>query len=293
MQDLKEITKLDIRNKELEINFDKAMESATFCKLVAKLKMPKKELIKYTSRFENTCAELNNCKKCKGLFECKNSLEGHVTAPKVIQKKLYFTYLPCKYTKQLEEKETNDKKLAKITMKDIDTNDKNQLRIIKWMDDFYEKFDISKTMKGLYLHGSFGSGKTYLLTALFNELEKKKNASIEIIYFADALRDLKDDWENFSYKMKRYMNVDLLLIDDIGAEKVTEWGRDEVLGTILQTRMNNNKTTFFTSNLTIQELEQHLSLSSSGVDKVKARRILERVKQLTIDMELISENRRK
>ena len=88
------------------------------------------------------------------------------------------------------------------------------------------------------------------------------------------------------------MNVDILLIDDIGAEKVTEWSRDEVLGTILQNRMNNHKTTFFTSNLTIKELEQHLSLVNNGVDFVKARRIIERIKQLTLDMELISENRR-
>lgn len=293
MQDLKDITKLDVRNKELEKNFDEALKDTAFTKLVTKLKMPKKELLKYTSKLESTCCELKNCQNCKGLFECKNSLEGHVTCPKVIQDKIYFTYAPCKYFKKLEEKETNDKKLAKITMKDIDTTDKNQLRIIKWMDDFYEKFDLAKAMKGLYLHGSFGSGKTYLLTALLNELEKSKNVSVSIVYFADALRDLKDDWENFSYKMKNFMNVDILLIDDIGAEKVTEWGRDEVLGTILQYRMNNNKTTFFTSNLTINELEQHLSLSSSGVDKVKARRIIERVKQLTIDMELVSENRRK
>lgn len=293
MQDLKEITKLDIRSKELEKNFDEALKDATFAKLVTKLKIPKKELIKYTSKMESTCSELKNCKGCKGLFECKNSLEGHITCPKVIQNKMYFTYTPCKYYKELEEKETNEKILSKITMKDIDTKDKNQLRVIKWMDDFYEKFDLSKNMKGLYLHGSFGSGKTYLLTALLNELEKKKNINVSIVYFADALRDLKDDWENFSYKMRNFMNVDILLIDDIGAEKVTEWGRDEVLGTVLQTRMNNNKTTFFTSNLTISELEQHLSLSSSGVDKVKSRRIIERVKQLTQDMELVSENRRK
>jgi primosomal protein DnaI len=57
--------------------------------------------------------------------------------------------------------------------------------------------------------------------------------------------------------------------------------------------MNNHKTTFFTSNLTINELESHLSLSSNGVDKVKARRIIERIKQLTTDLELVSENRRK
>ena len=213
--------------------------------------------------------------------------------PKIIDKRVYFTYLPCKYLKQVIAKETNEKSLGNITMKDIDTKDKRQLKVIKWMDDFYENFDFSKNLKGLYLHGSFGSGKTYLLTSLLNELEKSKHVNISIIYFADALRDLKEDWENFSYKMKNYMEVDILLVDDIGAEKVTEWGRDEILGNILQRRMNNNKTTFFTSNLTIDELEQHLSLTNGSVDKVKSRRIIERIKQLTIDMELLSENRRK
>ena len=56
--------------------------------------------------------------------------------------------------------------------------------------------------------------------------------------------------------------------------------------------MNNHLTTFFTSNLTIEELEYHLSLSKSSLDKVKARRIIERIKQLTEDIELITDNKR-
>ena len=87
-------------------------------------------------------------------------------------------------------------------------------------------------------------------------------------------------------------NVDILLIDDIGAENVTAWGRDEILGTILQYRMNNKLSTFFTSNLTLEELEVHLSLSKNSEDKVKARRIIERIKELTEDLELVSINRR-
>ena len=55
--------------------------------------------------------------------------------------------------------------------------------------------------------------------------------------------------------------------------------------------MNNNKTTFFTSNFNIEELEEHLSLK--GIDSVKAMRIIQRIKQLTEDMEIISINRRK
>ena len=81
------------------------------------------------------------------------------------------------------------------------------------------------------------------------------------------------------------------MIDDIGAEKVTEWSRDEILGTILQERMTNHKVTFLTSNFNIEELENHLSCK--GEDVIKARRIIERIKQLTEDMELISINRRK
>ena len=56
--------------------------------------------------------------------------------------------------------------------------------------------------------------------------------------------------------------------------------------------MEEELPTFFTSNLTMEELEKNLSITTSGVDKVKARRIVERIKQLTISVELVSKNRR-
>ena len=57
--------------------------------------------------------------------------------------------------------------------------------------------------------------------------------------------------------------------------------------------MEENLPTFFTSNLTLSELENNLSITSSGVDNVKARRIVERIRQLSVQMELVSKNRRK
>ena len=92
--------------------------------------------------------------------------------------------------------------------------------------------------------------------------------------------------------MDELKKCDLLLIDDIGAESVTSWSRDEILSTILQYRMDEKLPTFFTSNLTIDELEAHLSETKESIDKVKARRIIERIKQLTDDIEIISVNRR-
>ena len=42
----------------------------------------------------------------------------------------------------------------------------------------------------------------------------------------------------------------------------------------------------------LEELEKALSITNSGIEKVKAKRIIERIKQLTISIELISKNRR-
>ncbi len=285
---LKEIENKEVNTFHLEKDFTEACKNTEFVRLVKSLHLTKKEAMRKTSKLQNAMEEKEHCASCKGIFMCPNSYSGHLIVPEKKEDRLYFTYKPCPYQKRILKKESPDS----VRMKDIDTKDKKQLAIIKWMDTFYEEYETAKDCKGLFLHGSFGSGKTYLLTALLNELAIQKHISIEIVYFPDALRDLKEDFDSFGYKMNRYQNVDILLIDDIGAEKVTDWGRDEVLGTILQYRMDKKKTTFFTSNLTMDELEIHLSLAKNSVDKVKARRIIERIKQLTRDLELVSENRR-
>ena len=66
-------------------------------------------------------------------------------------------------------------------------------------------------------------------------------------------------------------DFELLLIDDIGAETTTAWGRDEVLGTILQYRMQEGLITFFTSNFNISELEEHFSFSKNELYDIKYR----------------------
>ena len=284
-------------NKGLNDAYNEAKKDPRFSKLIKNLKVDDDVAMKYTSKLEDTLVELDHCNNCRGLFECKNRVEGHVYYPENVEEKIIFSYAPCKYynecQKKLNNKMTSSKELDNARIKDIDIEDKNRVKLIKWIKEFYDSYDVGKTMKGLYLHGSFGSGKTFLLAALLNELRLNKKVRTEIIYFPELLRTLKDDWDFFGGKMEYLKSVDILLIDDIGAEKVTEWGRDEVLGTILQSRMNNNLCTFFTSNLSIDELERHLSLTKNSEDTVKSRRIIERVKQLTNDMELISENRRK
>ena len=57
--------------------------------------------------------------------------------------------------------------------------------------------------------------------------------------------------------------------------------------------MEEKLPTFFTSNLTLAELEDHLATTNKEVDHIKSRRIIERIKQLTTSVTMISENKRK
>jgi len=284
-------------NNDLKNNFKENMQDKVFKDLVAKLKINENTAILNNSILMDSVKELKNCANCSGLYECQNKVLGHYLYPKVFEGIIDLVYIPCKYKKEEERlinsRLTASKELQEARFKDVDIKDRKRVKVIKWLKDFYDNYDGIKEMKGLFLHGTFGGGKTYLIYALLNELKISKKITYEAIYFPEILKKLKEDWDSYNSKLDYYANVPILLIDDIGAESVSEWSRDEVLGTILQNRMNNRLTTFFTSNLTIEELEIHLSQTKTSLDKVKSRRIIERIKNLSIDMELITEDRRK
>ena len=233
-------------------------------------------------------------------MECKNSVIGHVYYPSVEQGSLVFSYVPCKYKKKLDKDNKYQdnivlmdmpREILNASMKDIYTDDKNRLETIKWLTTFIKKYEAGEKCKGLYLTGNFGCGKTYLVAAAFNELAKK-GKKVAVVYYPEFLRELKENFDDFSYNFNRVKRADLLLLDDVGAETTTNWNRDEILGTVLQYRMQEGLPTFFTSNLTINELEEHL-MGNDSEGKIKARRIIERIKYLTDNIVMIAENRRK
>ncbi len=285
---------MEIDNKSLETSFKEALKDPQFKKIASTLGVPPQIAMKYTSLLEDAALEQKNCATCKGLNFCKNAMPGCFMTPSFDRTCISLAYQECHYKQEKEKNlKTASKELEKASFKDLDVTDKKRKEVLTWVKKFYDDFDTLNSQKGLYLHGPFGCGKTYIIAALFNEL-KKKGARCKIVYFPSLLRNLKSDFDSFGDEMAYLLDVDLLLIDDIGAEKVTEWSRDEVLASILQERMENYKPTFFTSNLNLEELERHFKTSNNYSDEeIKIKRILERIKYMTIDMELLSENKRK
>lgn len=286
---------------KLDHSFQDACSDKEFYDYVYSLGIVEDTLKKYTSSLEDSFEEYKNCKNCPGLEECPNKVHGYKYSPEKDQNLIKFSYVACKK----QEKKYHDdaykenlelfclpKEIKEASLKNLYKDDKARLPIIKYFKEFIDSYTNKEKAKGLYLTGSFGSGKTYMIAALFNEMAKKGVQSA-LIYYPEFLRSLKSSFQtNYSEKFDYIKKVPLLLLDDIGAENCSAWSRDEVLGPILQYRMEQDLPTFFTSNLTMDELEQSLAITTSGADKVKARRIVERIKQLTVTLELISKNRR-
>lgn len=278
-------------------NYIKALEDEAFRRLITQYKIDEEVGMKYTSRLMDSSKEHTNCSNCPSLAACSNSVRGFCLTPKQNKNTINFSYNMCKYLKKEEYRENVQvfdvaKDIKNASIKNIYTNDKNRIEIIKAIKNFINEYKKGTNPKGIYLHGSFGSGKTYLISALFNELAKSGTTSV-IIHTPELLRSLKDSFStDYSEKFYLLKHTPLLLLDDIGAEYLTAWGRDEVIEPILQYRMDEGLPTFFTSNFTILELEKHFTTASNSIDKVKARRIIERIKQLSVEVELISKNLR-
>lgn len=300
MKDISKIKDLKTNKKILEEEYNKAKKDSTFKEIIDSLDLSDDELMLYTSKLKQAATELDNSRKDKNCL--LNELPGFIFTPYVVDGVLNFTYKASKQKEQeLEELEYIKngyrfevaKNIRNAKMSDIYTDDKNRVPLIKWITKFIKEYKSGNTFKGLYLSGNFGSGKSYIISAMINKLVED-GYTAALVYYPEFLRILKASFntdfdEQFDYARK----ADLLLLDDIGAENMTNWSRDEILGPILQYRMDNKLPTFFTSNLTIEELEIHLGVSKDSVDKLKAKRIIERIKYLTDDIKLISENKRK
>ena len=291
------------QKKSLEMKFVKALKDENFVRIANTLDVSDDIKMKYTSHLQEIAKQIDVCANCKGLGNCPYVIKGLIEYPVVEDQVIRFVYKKCKY-KLKEEKDTDylknvnfykmPEELKKASLKKIYKDDANRLETVKALKIFYDDYLKNKKEKGIYLHGNFGSGKSYLIAALFNELAKKDIKST-IVYFPELLRSLKSGFGNdneFDRRFEEIKETPILLIDDIGAEKVTEWSRDEILGNILQYRMDSNLPTFFTSNLSIEELESNLAITKNKTDLVKARRIIERIKFLTKEIKMVSINRR-
>ena len=251
--------------------------------------------------------QTKTCDECPSLERCHNLIGGHIPRLFIQGKRIDVSYEPCRKKLLHEEKERLrklihashvPKEIVKATFTNLYYDETEfvpgRIEAIEKAKKFVNDYKKGIHNKGLYLYGEFGVGKTYLLGAIANGLSED-GVSSHIVYWPEFLRELKGSFaENtFNQKIDALKEVPILMIDDIGAETMSAWARDDVLGPILQYRMHENLPTFFTSNFNMEELEHHFTYSQRGEEeRVKGKRIMERVRNLTEPIEMDGKNRR-
>jgi len=122
--------------------------------------------------------------------------------------------------------------------------------------------------KSMYLWGEPGTGKTLYACELLiaNNKQAFVNSQLapptEFAVIPDLLSQIRqcfnDEYQgDDSILIEKYSTVDLLLLDDLGTEKSTEWVL-QTLYTIINRRYNEDKLTIITSNFNTVQLEKEL-----------------------------------
>jgi DNA replication protein DnaC len=106
--------------------------------------------------------------------------------------------------------------------------------------------------RGLFLEGQPGVGKTHLAVATLKQVIQTTGARGLFYDTRDLLRVIRSTYDPSIRTteldiLRPVMKADLLVLDDLGAEKTSEWV-EETMNLIVNTRYNERRLTVFTSN---------------------------------------------
>lgn len=107
--------------------------------------------------------------------------------------------------------------------------------------------------RGLVLTGNCGTGKTHLAVALLHCLIADYGLTGSFAEFTDLLRRIQEGYDRRAQStsfgvLQPILETDVLLLDDLGSMRVTDWVRD-TLGLIVNERYSAQRITLITTNL--------------------------------------------
>ncbi len=134
-----------------------------------------------------------------------------------------------------------------------DTDDKRLKSVIEartFAGRFVEEYPVDKT--GLLFVGTVGVGKTHLAVGIIKDLIREKGIHCLFCDYRELLKSIQNSYSPSVQAtemeiLRPVFETEVLVIDELGAVRSTEWVFDTV-NYVLNSRYNDNKTTIITTN---------------------------------------------
>ncbi|MCR4433667.1 MAG: ATP-binding protein, partial [Caldiserica bacterium] len=141
-------------------------------------------------------------------------------------------------------------------------------RALKLAREFLDRWPEQKSephSSGILFWGRPGVGKSHLAAAIANDLLERGDSPLflNVVKFLNTLRNLYREEESESSEMERATSADLLVLDDLGAEKPTDWAREKIYE-LVNSRYESLLPLIATTNLNLNSLEDFLGERTFG-----------------------------
>ena len=146
--------------------------------------------------------------------------------------------------------------------------DPGKERALKLAREFLHRWPDQKSephSSGILFWGRPGVGKSHLAAAIANALLERGESPLflNVVEFLNSLRDLYREEESEASEMERATQAELLILDDLGAEKATEWVLEKIYQ-LINRRYESLLPMIATTNLDLNSLERMLGERTFG-----------------------------
>jgi DNA replication protein DnaC len=181
------------------------------------------------------------CPKCNGSGWEPTEISGKVRRCSCLE--------PARMERLLEEARI-PKRYERCALDSYLPNHESQKTAKRFVQHFVKQYP--QVDGGLMFFGPCGVGKTHLAVALLKLVIRERGDSGLFYDFRDLLREIQASWNSVSQTsemevLRPVLEAKVLVLDELGANKPTEWVRDTIAH-IINCRYNDKRVTIFTSN---------------------------------------------
>ena len=232
--------------------------------------------------------------------KCHTQIDGKAFEVKGYKKMICRNICKCEEEeKQKQEQRLRNQEIERLksrcfiersqwnyTFENLDEHTDKEL--IKKLKRYVDKFESMKEKNtGLIIYGGVGTGKTYLTCSIVNAIIEKYMYECKMMNFSQILNELQKggfDLDRNEY-INHLTNKTLLVIDDFGIERDTDYALEQVYN-IINARYQKQKPIIITTNLDYKEMEK-------AQDNIMLERIYSRILEICVPLKVDGTDKRK